>query len=391
MNKLYFIFLSLVMAMLFRPVSSPAQGTLRLGDSAFASLITCAPGDEFYECFGHSALRICDSSRGLDIVFNYGIFSFDQPFFYLKFAHGSLKYQLAVQRFDHFLFEYDYYGRAVYEHRILLSHDELLRLYAALADNAKPENKYYSYDFFRDNCATRVDHMIDAALDSNRHIRSPRTVGPTSYRDLLHRYNPSMPWWQLGTDILLGARCDRPISAKQLRFIPSEMMSQYDTLRLSDGSPLAAPMHQVLPNHRAPLPYGISPTIVMWLLFVAVAALSLVAQRKGWKLYWLDLPIFFILSSISLLLLFLWFGSDHWCTKWNLNLLWANPLFLWPLFRLRKPRKADCLPLIFILLFTLAAWPFGLQKLNAAVLPIILIIIARLSVRLSRVCHSSNN
>lgn len=404
MKKLYFKSLLLIALMLGCPAFLFGQEKVHLDSTAYASIITCGPGDEFYECFGHSALRICDSSQGLDLVFNWGIFNFDEPFFYLKFAQGTLKYRVAVQRFDNFMWEYIHYGRAVWEQKVNLTNEEINELFAKLIENAKPENMYYKYDFFRDNCATRVDEAITKTIIAGgepTYQTKSKTAGETptyqtgngvrkdvSYRDLLYKYNVSMPWWQLGTDILLGARCDRPLNVAQLRYIPMEMMAQYDTMHRADGGRIAQEKVQILDDNRTPLGRGFSPTLTIWLLFFLIAALTLYGERRGWRLLWLDGIILGLTSFIALLLLFLWFGSDHWCTKWNMNLLWANPLLLWPLFRLRKPKKADCLPMIFILLFALAAWPFGLQRMNAAVLPIILIIIIRLSVRLKRIKKS---
>ena len=126
----------------------PAQ---KLSDSAFASLITCGPGNDFYTTFGHTALRICDSARKTDIVFNYGTFDFNTPHFYLKFSRGILQYQLSISHFNSFMAEYVYEGRAVSEQRLLLTQEELERLYDALMENYLPKNRYYPYDFCIDN------------------------------------------------------------------------------------------------------------------------------------------------------------------------------------------------------------------------------------------------
>ena len=391
MKKLYYIslvFLSLLFAF---PASAQCRQKINLSDSAYASILTCGPGNQFYENYGHTALRICDNANNIDYVFNYGTFDFDVEGFYFKFARGSLNYCLAIESFNNFMFEYEYYGRAVFEQRLNLSKEQCATLFSLLLENARPENKNYKYDFFRDNCATRVDDMVGKVVNGNANFSRDAYVANdngkelVSYRDLLYKYNPSMPWWKFGTDLLLGARCDRPITIAQHRYIPVELMQQYDTIMLSDGSPLAANPVQLLDDSRSPLPKTISPTLVMWLLFFAIAALSLYADRRGWSLLWFDAIFFSLLSFISLFLLFMWFGSDHWCTKWNLNIIWANPLILWPLFRLRKPRTADCLPLIAILLILILGWPFWPQQFNSAVLPIVLIIITRLSVRLSKV------
>lgn len=391
MKKLYIISLLLFTIATVQPSYLWAHQQVQLSPHAYASLLTCGPGNEFYETFGHSALRICDTASGIDYVFNYGTFDFDEPHFYLKFFRGRLNYFLAIQSYDNFIYEYSYFGRAVWEQRLDISSEACSRLWTLLMDNALPENKYYKYDFFRDNCATRIDDMVARCVTQNDNQVASFKASNTTYRDLLYKHNKNMPWWQLGTDILLGARCDRPLDIRQYRFIPMEMMWQYDTLLTANGTPMTKENKQVLTDQRPSLGKGLSPTLVMWSLFVVVLFLSLYAEQRGWKLYWLDAPLYSLGFLISLLLLFMWFGSDHWCTKWNMNLLWANPLLVLPLLRLRKPRVFDSLPMIAILMILIVGWVVWPQHLNAAVLPIILIILIRLSIRLNRNSKNTNH
>lgn len=341
---------------------SHSQMSLQLGDSAFASLLTCGAGNEFYEVFGHTALRICDSTNHIDLVFNYGSFDDFEDGFYLKFAKGMLNYCVMAQIFSDFMFEYMFFGREVWEQKLDLTHDEVRSLFKALVINSQPENMYYSYDFFRDNCATRVHNIIENNLDNRRFVHSEKMPGHTSFRDLVQKYTvDEMPWWETGIDILLGARCDRAITERQYIFAPIEMMQQYDTICTSDGKPLANAREKLLPDQREPKAKNISPTLAFVLLFIVVLALSLFGQQKGWKLLWLDGILFGLAGLISLLLLYLWLGSDHWCTKWNFNLLWANPLFLVLLFRLRKKspilRKIVLGCLALMLLIWIIGWP----------------------------------
>ena len=79
-------------------------GSIAQNDSAGLriSLLTCSPGAELYSTFGHSALRIVDSSSGTDIVYNFGVFDFYHPDFYLKFVRGKLLYYLDQQAFSDF-------------------------------------------------------------------------------------------------------------------------------------------------------------------------------------------------------------------------------------------------------------------------------------------------
>lgn len=378
------LFISLIVVLLVHANawSQKRCDTLRapmLSDSAFASVLTCGPGNRLYESFGHSALRICDSASNIDLVFNYGTFDFDEPFFYLKFAKGRLNYCLAVQSFNSFMFEYDYFGRAVWEQRLRLSKSELERLFTIVYVNAQPENRYYKYDFFHDNCATRVRDVIERSLIDRRAENDNYPDEEVSYRDLIYKYTEgTLLWWRLGNDLLLGRNCDGIMTKAQYMYIPMEMMSQYDTLQTSDGNRLAEPAVQILPEKRDPATKSVSPTMCFWMLFTVVLLLTLIARRNEWKLYWLDIILFSVTVAVSLLLIFLWAFSDHWCAKENLNILWANPLFIILLLRIRHYNPVISLVIFCILLCMLIGWSLWPQNFNPAVLPIALTLVLRL-------------
>ena len=141
----------------------PLRAQMPLSETATASVLTCGPGDDFYTTFGHSAIRICDTAQGLDLVYNYGTFDFNTPHFYWKFMRGQLNYMLGRSSFEAFMEEYIYYGRAVWEQRLNFTPREVNNLYLLLEQNYLPEYRHYRYDFFRDNCATRVRDMVDLA------------------------------------------------------------------------------------------------------------------------------------------------------------------------------------------------------------------------------------
>ena len=379
MKKSIILLISLVLSI----ATAAAQDTLRkgqvLGEGAYASVLTCGPGDEFYETFGHSALRICDTANGIDTVFNYGMFSFGEPHFYLKFAGGQLNYYVSAQSFENFILEYRYFGRSVFEQRLRLTPSELQTLYEALKTNALPENKYYLYDFFRDNCATRVRDKIEESLDGRTILNNSLPADAATYRDLVYKYTDStLLWWRLGVDLLLGARCDKPMTAAQYMYIPMEMMMQLDTLLTADGTTLTEPTVQLLTDKRVPMKKSVSPTMCFWLLFSIVLLLTLLARRKGWRLYWLDGILYGVAGLVGLLLTYMWIGSDHWCTKANPNLLWANPLMLVLLLRLRHRNTAIVLVVACCLLAALVGWMLPPIHFNSAVLPIVLMLLVRL-------------
>lgn len=358
-----------------------------LSDSAFASILTCGPGDEFYTSFGHSAIRVCDSSQNIDIVYNYGTFDFDTPHFYWTFARGHLNYRLSCTHFPSFLYEYGYEGRAVWEQRLRLTPQEVNNLFIMLENNHLPEYRYYAYDFFRDNCATRVRDMVGNAL-CHRTL-SPASVTDTnlSYRSHLYRSTQgSLLWWRLAVDMALGLPCDHRCSNYEYMFSPMAMMRQFDTLCVSDTHrPLAEPAQLILQATRTPAARCLSPTLLFWALFFALLCLTLIGWKKGWQLKWLDITLFTIPFIASLLVIFLWFFSSHYCTKLNFNILWASPLFLYFAIRLRRSHPwvigIQLLMLFAAMVMTLGPLP---QQLNSALLPISLILTLRLLANLRR-------
>lgn len=377
----------LIFALLLLPFAGQAQeqGQRPLSDSAFASVLTCGAGDEFYTSFGHTAIRVCDTTRGLDMVYNYGTFDFDTPHFYWTFARGKLNYCLSRSSFEDFMLEYRYEGRAVWEQRLRLSEQEVNNLYLMLETNYLPEYRYYMYDFFRDNCATRVRDMVRDCLCHDRLSPECRRDTNLSYRNILYQSTEgTLLWWRLAIDMALGVRCDQRCSNYEYMFSPLKMMEQFDTLtRVGSGEPVAEHAVTLLQETRQQPSRSLSPTLVFWVLFVMVLCLTLMEWRKGWSLGWMDRVLFIVVSLLSLLALFLWFCTDHYCTKINLNVLWASPLFIYFAIMLRRSNRsvvvAQLVMLLAAMVMTLAPLP---QQLNAALLPISLLLAVRLIAQL---------
>ncbi|WP_372745530.1 DUF4105 domain-containing protein, partial [Lutibacter sp.] len=178
---------------------------MQLSDKATVSVLTCGPGDQLYSTFGHSAFRIFDPSTGFDKVYNYGTFDFNAPNFYLNFVKGKLTYQLSTTRFNYFMAEYQYENRWVKAQVLNLTANEVQQVFNFLENNAKPENKNYQYDFFFDNCSTKIEAVLVAALPtkitfSNNHITTYKT-----HRDLIADYTKNQKWAKFGIDLALGS------------------------------------------------------------------------------------------------------------------------------------------------------------------------------------------
>ena len=202
----------------FLLLPSAGQAPANSNDSIRLSLLTCAPGEEIYSLFGHTAIRYENPSQGIDVVFNYGLFSFNTPNFIFRFSLGETDYQLGVTDYEHFAAEYAFYGRSVWQQTLNLTDEEKTKLIQLLQENYRPENRIYRYNFFYDNCATRPRDKVEESLQksgsqllfSNTYTENNETK---SYRDIVHQYTKGHPWAQFGIDFCIGSQADRP-SAK---------------------------------------------------------------------------------------------------------------------------------------------------------------------------------
>lgn len=353
-----------------------------LSETAVASVLTCGPGDDFYTTFGHSAIRICDTAQGIDLVYNYGTFDFNTPHFYWKFMRGKLDYMLGRSSFDNFMVEYVCEGREVREQRLCFEPQEVNNLYLLLEQNYLPEYRYYKYDFFTDNCATRIRDMVHRSL-GHKDTMLMRKSEPKSFRRLVTaNLKGTLEWWQLGIDILFGLPTDHVCDANERMFLPEELEAELAEACLNPAdcgnSYIANPSQLLLPERREPLSRSFPPVVAFALLFVAVALLTWRCHR----LRWLDRLLFILAGLLGLFLVFMWFGTDHYCTQWNLNILWASPLLILIAIRLeRSPKWALWLQEACFL--AAAVWVVWCG-LSVALIPLILTLALRVGVLLKK-------
>lgn len=325
-----------VFALLFVAFTAgPLHAQQSLSESATATLLTCGPGNDFYTTFGHSAIRITDPKQGIDYVYNYGTFDFDTPNFYWKFMRGQLDYKLSRTSFNRFMDEYEAEGRAVWEQTLNFEKQQLNNLYILLETNLLPEFRYYKYDFFRDNCATRLRDVTYSAWGKDTLLM--RKSQPRSFRRLVaDNLRDTLEWWRLGIDILFGLPADHRCDANDRMFLPFEMMEEYSQTTTSNGSNrLVKNKNQLLQETRVPPSRSFNPLWVFLLLF----GVALMLTCLGCWPSWMDRVLFVTAGLLGLLLCFMWFGTDHYCTAWNLNILWASPLLLLIAVRLNDSPK----------------------------------------------------
>lgn len=345
------------------------------------SLLTCSPGEELYSSFGHTAIRVRDAA-GTDIVFNYGTFEFS-PEFYMQFIRGKLLYYLSVEEFGNFLYAYQYESRSVVEQEVLLGCAEKQSLFRALLNNAQEANRFYRYDFLFDNCTTRAGDMIAQNAGDSVVFRNILPARIPTFRNLIHTYldRGGQYWSKLGIDILLGARLDRKATNRQAMFLPDYLLKGFDSAT-AGGRPLVSRPIPVL-QMPSPLNAGslFRPAIVFGIVLAIVTALSFV--KKDWAkktLLVFDVVFFFFLGLAGLILLFMWFGTDHIVCRDNFNLLWALPTHIVMAFFIpgRKSFARKYFFAVFLLtVLLLLAWFFLPQQMNNALLPLAGIVLLR--------------
>ncbi len=379
-----FVFILLITAFsLFFNEKMQAQNR-NFSDATRISMLVSSPGNELYSAFGHSAIRVTDSIRGLDWVFNYGVFDFDTPNFYSKFVRGKLLYKLAIQEYQSYWASYDGSQQLVTEQVFQLDTLQKREFLAFLMENYKPENRLYLYDFFYDNCATRIRDIIEV-IGEKEVIIPEEENNPPTFRDLLHDYVGKRYWTSYGIDIILGLEADKKAGLREQMFLPeylSENLAQYRFPSSQNASVFGNTV--VLKEKGAEPPllsWFLRPGFVMGMICLIILLGSIFLQKRGKQLV-LDRFLFILLGLGGLFITFMWFGTDHIATQRNLNLLWLNPLYFVFAFYLSKPKNKVYSILRWILLIgnlailiNLLWWP---QYVHPAFLPIIGLVVYRL-------------
>lgn len=351
-------------------------------------LLTCGPGTETYSIYGHSALRVVIPSNNSDMVYNWGVFDFATTNFAWKFAKGRLKYSLGVTSSDRFLREYFSEQRWVVSQKLNVENDEIRLISDLISENLKPENVSYKYDFFYDNCSTRIRDLIEKALGDGL-VYPPEKPSREllTFRSLIGKYEKGYPWLQFGTDLLIGSPADKKASFRNTMFLPLELkdgLSECLVRREGKMIPLLTDPVLVVdfPTPEAKEKLLASPLFILSLLLIAMIILTAaIRTRKANDI--IDLILFSVFSVLAVLLIFFNFFADHIETKWNLNIIWLSPfLFICLVSLILKKDRSLWFRVVFFMTTAFLAFLVILpQDINNAFVPLILIIMLRSSIR----------
>lgn len=366
--------------------SEPTEMPSAPADSIRLSLLTCAPGEEIYSLFGHTAIRYEHPARGIDVVFNYGMFSFNTPNFMLRFALGQTDYQLGVTSYQRFASEYEYFDRSVWQQTLNLTAEEKQKLIALLETNYQPENRTYRYNFFYDNCATRPRDIIEESIVGKVLYPTdiPQASETKTFRDLVHECTQGHPWAQFGIDFCVGSEADRPITDRQMMFVPSYLMNFFAGARMAER-PLILDTEIVVDcelteqSEEDHLPTPLQSALI---LFILTAAATIYGLKKKKNLWGIDLVLFATAGIAGCVIAFLALFSEHPAVSANFLLLVFHPLQLlalpWMINAERKGRRSGYhLFNLVVLTFFILLFPLIPQRFDLAVVPLALCLLIR--------------
>jgi hypothetical protein len=348
------------------------------------SLLTCGPGDELYSTFGHTGIRVIDSSQKVDVVFNYGMFDDSDPYFYLKFARGIMRYSVAAENFSDFMEEYVEDKRSVTEQELNLNCLEKINLFNSLKENLSPQNRDYDYHFYKDNCTTRAKEMIKKNAGEQIVFKNILPAKAPTFRDLIHEYLDSgnHSWDKLGIDLVLGSHLDEKATNEQAMFLPEYLLKGFDSATIHEQQ-LVSNKKIILAseNKKSDGFSWFTPLFLFSLLAIIFIALSFSNSSSAQKiLKVLDVLFFFFVGLIGLLIAFEWLGRVDKVCRNNMNILWAWPTHIVMAFLTKK--KTRFIPNYFLAsavasLILLLGWFWWPQQFNNAFAPLLIIIIVR--------------
>lgn len=305
----------------------PANGTE-------AWLVTFSPGHLYWERFGHNAIWLREPAAGLDHTFNFGYFDFRQENFILKFIRGQMLYfsitQPASREFEFYRAE----NRSIRIQKLNLTPSRYRQLRDYLLNEIKPENRDYRYDYYLNNCSTRVRDALDIALAGALSARTNTVPAELNFRDQTRRLTQMQFWYYLGLELALGAPVDRAVTRWDEMFIPMVVADEIAAMSLAAseaGDPLIS-VDAMLFTSPVPLPpetpdavwyryllLGLLITGLAWLSGKFMPPVWLDALCQAWVL---------ICATNGLILAAMWLFTDHEVARANANLLLFNPLVI---------------------------------------------------------------
>lgn len=360
--------------------------SLKLSVYSEVSIITVGPGNEFFETFGHSAIRIQDPLLRMDLVYNYGMFDFNQPNFYANFAKGRMLYKLGRYPFQYFVKSNQEDERWMKQQVLDLTQQERQAFFEFLEKNALPQNASYYYDPYFDNCATKLRDITNTILAGKVQFSEAYAEEALSLRQLMNQELIWNHWGSFGINLALGTKLDQKATAQEYMYLPDFVYTAFkDASIVENGKskPLVKKEVDILSfEEKHPKVIWHNPLLIFSLLLLITLGITYRDLKQNKQSKWLDFSLFFFTGILGLLIVFLWFFTDHRTTPNNFNFLWAfvpNLIVAFFLFKKQLPvwlrlYSKICLVMIGILL---VLWIFKVQLFSLTIIPILMMITVR--------------
>ena len=377
MNKTY-INILFALALIFFSINIYAN-ELENKNRYKISILSIGEGPSLVDAFGHTAIRVKDEELKNDVVFNFGVYDFNSPNFYSNFIKGRPEYKLGIQNYYNFTQNYVRQKRYIVEHQLNLDQNSIKIIIDLLVE--KLNDPYYIYDYLRDNCTTRAADIVIDKTNNKFRDEKLESEDILSFRELIHGKINENSWAALGIDLCLGAIIDKKIKTRETFFLPENLMNYLDLYEgdIIKRNIIYSPESAI--NYRENIPSPLLINLILSLIIVAVTIFNF--KRNKWNKS-LDTLIFLISGSIGVLIIYLWFFSNHFAGAQNFNFLWAFPFNFALIFAIYKNKIPNwsigfikLLIMMIILLFL--HWSTGVQKYNLTLLPIFIALLIRYS------------
>lgn len=368
----------------------------QIPDSIEVYLITCDPGLEIETVYGHSAIRVINHNSRTDSVYSWGVYDFAAPHFAWNFAKGRLRYQVKGEPTNSFLDDYFLEQRSVISQKINLLKEEKISLIRSININLLPENKFYLYDFFYDNCATKIRDLLEQTIEPTL-MYPVNGTRKTTFRKLVNEAQKPLPWLTFGTDMLIGIPGDKTANTRDQMFLPEYLMKNLSATLVSRNNKqiklLQDTVTLLLFERKETKNLGLFQPICVFSILATIIILLSIRLHNGGIMLWLDRVLFLAYAVLSGFQIFFNFITDHDATKMNLNIIWLNPILFIAFYSLFTNKK------MFIWFRIIAITSIGFiislifipQSINLAFIPIMLLLIVRSISRSGLTLRKENN
>lgn len=339
---------------------------VKANDNIEITVLTCSSGKETFSAWGHTALRVVDKAANIDVVYNFGLFDFNTPNFYVKFVKGRLNYKLGVQYTHQFYQDYYEENRQIIEQKLNITEEEKIKIINQLIYLYRPENRYYLYRFAGKNCTTEIRNLILNNVKSD--YQNKQTEKTT--RELLNEFLQGRKWLKFSMSLIMGYKIDQKIDLTQSMFLPDYLCRELRNITVGSESIIEKEtiFNQVTDPYKSSYPTLANPIFTFLLLLIIVVFLKSKAIQN---------IILTVTGVTGLVVLLVSLITEHPELQYNLNILWLNPLYFILVFNLtKKPKLKIYLAYItqFLILVMIPIWIFKIQYYDWTYLPIIFIL-----------------